>query len=234
MDPKAMMDLMQGFGKGGKTGPELSSFDEYGLKNMMDMMKQVEKDPELKRQMEGYWKMLDSMSSNNPDEYKKFVESQMSEMKQAKDQEEKIEQKNQTITSEAYFNFSVRPVKLIDASKKQDKKEEVKLFDFGSAEIKESFVDNPDQGPPLDSHKMYLNIVYNDRVLPPLNQAKDFADPTNDATWQIIPVAFTEAIKRKNVSGCEVITYDGHVNTCVFVKMMASKDKFQSILHYIV
>lgn len=229
-----MMDLMQGLGKGGKAGPELSSFDEYGLKNMMEMMKQVEKDPELKRQMEGYWKMLDGMSSNNPDEYKKFVESQMSEMKQAKDQEEKIEQKNQTITSEPYFNFSVRPAKLIDASKKPEKREELKLFDFGSAEIKESFVDNPDQGPPLESHKIYLNIVYNDRILPPLNQAKDFADHTNDATWQIIPIAFTEAVKRKNVSGCEITTYDGHVNTCVFVRMMASKDKFQSILHYIV
>jgi len=32
-------------------------------------MKQVEKDPELKRQMEGYWKMLDNMSTNNPAEY---------------------------------------------------------------------------------------------------------------------------------------------------------------------
>jgi hypothetical protein len=35
--------------------------------------------------MEGYWKMLDNMSSNNPDEYKKFVESQMNEMKEAKE-----------------------------------------------------------------------------------------------------------------------------------------------------
>jgi hypothetical protein len=39
MDPKAMMDLMQGLGKGGKAGPELSGLDQYGLKNMMDMMK---------------------------------------------------------------------------------------------------------------------------------------------------------------------------------------------------
>lgn len=65
-------------------------------------------------------------------------------------------------------------------------------------------------------------------------QTKDFADPVNDATWQIIPVAFTEGIKRKNVAGCEVITYDGHVNTCVFARMMVSKDKFTSIMHYIV
>lgn len=48
--------------------------NEFGMKNMMDMMKQVEKDPELKRQMEGYWKMLDNMSSSNPDEYKKFID----------------------------------------------------------------------------------------------------------------------------------------------------------------
>jgi len=50
---------------GGKGGP--SSEDAFGMKNMMEMMKQVEKDPELKRQMEGYWKMLDNMQENDPD-----------------------------------------------------------------------------------------------------------------------------------------------------------------------
>ncbi len=164
-----MMDLMQGLSKGGKSGPELSSFDEFGMKNMMEMMQQVDKDPEMKRQMEGYWKMLDNMSSENPDEYKKFVESQMGDMKQAKEEEEKLEQKKKTITSEPYFNLSVRPAKKIDAARKVEKKDELKLFDFGSAEIKESFVDNPDQGAALESHKIYLNIVYNDRILPPLN-----------------------------------------------------------------
>jgi hypothetical protein len=37
--------------------------DAYGLQQMMEMMKQVDKDPEMKRQMEGYWKMLDNMQS---------------------------------------------------------------------------------------------------------------------------------------------------------------------------
>ena len=113
--------------------------------------------------------MLDNMSNNNPDEYKKFVESQMGDMKQAKEEEEKLEQKKNTITSTAYFNFSVRPATLVVPSKKIEKKDEVKLFDFGSAEIKESFVDNPDQGSALESHKIYLNIVYHERILPPLN-----------------------------------------------------------------
>jgi hypothetical protein len=75
MDPKIMMEMMAGMGKGGKSGgPDLTGVDAYGMKNMMEMMEKVEKDPELKKQMEGYWKMLDNMSSNNPDEYKKFVD----------------------------------------------------------------------------------------------------------------------------------------------------------------
>ena len=78
----------------------------------------------------------------------------------------------------------------------------------------------------MESHKIYLNIVYNERILPPLNQSRDFADPSNDATWQIIPIAFTEPVIRKNISGCEVLTFDGHINTCVFAKMMTTKEKF--------
>jgi hypothetical protein len=73
------------------------------------------------------------------------------------------------------------------------------LFDFGSADIKESFTQNPDQGEPLQSHKLYLNIVVGDRILPPINSKKDIADPKDDKSWQIIPVAFTEPIKRKNI-----------------------------------
>jgi hypothetical protein len=57
---------------GGKGGP--SSEDAFGMKNMMEMMEQVQKDPELKRQMEGYWKMLDNMQESDPEQYKKFID----------------------------------------------------------------------------------------------------------------------------------------------------------------
>lgn len=152
----------------------------------------------------------------------------MGEMKEFKNEEEKEEQKKRTITSKPYFSFSVRPTKLVDPAKveKLDKKDDIKLFDFGgSSEIKESFVNNPDVGEPLESHKLYLNIVYDDRILPPLNKDRDFADSKLDATWQLIPIAFSEPVKRTSMSG-EVLTYDGHINTCVFEKMKENPQTF--------
>jgi hypothetical protein len=41
--------------------------EAFGMKNMMEMFKEVQNNPELKRQMEGYWKMLDNMSESDPD-----------------------------------------------------------------------------------------------------------------------------------------------------------------------
>lgn len=52
MDPKAMQDIMAGMMSGGGGGPKggaLGGMDEYGMKNMMEMMGKVEKDPELKK-----------------------------------------------------------------------------------------------------------------------------------------------------------------------------------------
>ena len=119
------------------------------------------------------------------------------------------------------------------AAKKEDKKDEIKLFDFGSQEITESFTNNPDVGEPLDTHKIYLNIVHHERVIPPLSKSRDLADPKNDGTWQSIPIVFTEPVKRRSMSG-EVLTFDGHINTCVFEKMKESSTKFQNILHYLI
>jgi hypothetical protein len=63
MDPKGMQSVIESM-IGGKTGSKLpGDVDAYGLQQMMEMMKQVDKDPEMKRQMEGYWKMLDNMQS---------------------------------------------------------------------------------------------------------------------------------------------------------------------------
>jgi len=66
-------------------------------------------DPEMKKQIEGYWKMLDGMSTDNPDEYKKFIDGQMTEMKDYEAQEQKEEDLKFTIQSESYFAFSVKP-----------------------------------------------------------------------------------------------------------------------------
>jgi len=33
-------------------------------------------DPEMKKQMEGYWKMLDQMAQSTPEEYDRFIAEQ--------------------------------------------------------------------------------------------------------------------------------------------------------------
>jgi hypothetical protein len=78
-----------------------------------------------------------------------------------------------------------------------------------------------------------MNIVYHDRVLPPLNKERDIANLKDDKTWQVIPVAFSDPITRLSDSG-EVLTYDAHVHSAVVNKMKESAANFQTILHYIV
>ena len=58
------------------------------------------------------------------------------------------------------------------AAKKQKDVNEagIKLFDFSESQIKESFTDNDEKADPLESGpKLYLNVVYHDNVLPPLD-----------------------------------------------------------------
>ncbi len=78
-----------------------------------------------------------------------------------------------------------------------------------------------------------MNIVYHDRVLPPLNKDRDIANFKDDKTWQVIPVAFADPITRHSGSG-QVLTYDAHVHSAVVNKMKESAANFQTILHYLV
>lgn len=47
--------------------------------------------------MEGYWKMLDNMSENDPNQYKKFIDEQKKEMEEYTKIEEKEKDKKNTI-----------------------------------------------------------------------------------------------------------------------------------------
>lgn len=87
---------------------------------------------------------------------------------------------------------------------------------------------------PLEEPKIYLNIVYHDDVLPPLNKQRDIADLKNDREWQIIPIVFTQPQKRKSLDGVECIHYDGHVNTCVYEKMKEGDSQFRSVMSFLI
>lgn len=87
---------------------------------------------------------------------------------------------------------------------------------------------------PLDQPILYLNVVYHDKVLPPLNKGRDIADQKNDREWVIIPMVFTEGKSRKNLEGNECIHYDVHINSCVVMKMKEETRAMRSISHFII
>jgi len=79
----------------------------------------------------------------------------------------------------------------------------------------------------MDGHKAILNLVHHDEILPPLNKnGRDLADPLNDKEWMIIPIVFDGPNKRTSMGGCEVWTYDGHINTCVVTLMKKETKSF--------
>jgi hypothetical protein len=94
----------------------------------------------------------------------------------------------------------------------------IKLFDFDkNAEIKKTMFDeDEDLDKPLDQPKIYLNLIYHDKVLAPLKKDKTEADPKNDKTWDIIPIHFAQSKERWSGSGMKCIHIDAFVNTCVF------------------
>lgn len=155
----------------------------------------------------------------------------MEEMKEHTKEEMKQEKAKNSIQSEPGVSMSIKPAKFISKteaeSKPKQSQDNIKLFDFGATEIKESFVNNVEKDEPLEGTKFYMNVVHSDKVLPPLNKDRDFADKNNDSTWQVIPVAFTPPFEtRKNVSGTDCIHYDAHVNTCVVEHMKRGKRNF--------
>jgi hypothetical protein len=68
--------------------------------------------------------------------------------------------------------------------------------------MKESWADNIDKKVPLESHKLYLNIVYHESILPPLLADKAFANEKDDSTWKTIPIFFTVPWERTNLENC--------------------------------
>ena len=99
MDPN-LMSMLGGMAGGGGApggmpgmpggpGGNLSPAEMKSMKALIEAM--TKGDPEMKKQIEGYWKMLDGMSQDNPDEYKKFIDSQMKEMKEYEEEEKKQE-----------------------------------------------------------------------------------------------------------------------------------------------
>ena len=105
-----MMKMLGGMGQPGSGGPSLGPGEMKSMQALMEAM--TKGDPEMKKQIEGYWKMLDGMSQESPEEYKNFIDEQMKEMKEYEAQEKKQEEDKFSIKSEAYFAFGIKPAKI--------------------------------------------------------------------------------------------------------------------------
>ena len=111
----------------------------------------------------------------------------------------------------------------------------IKLFDFDkNAEISKSFLENEDDGKPLDQPKIYLNICYHDKVLPPLKKDRTVASATDDKEWQIIPISWGQSKERWSGSGMKCIHIDGFVNTCIHDMFKKNVQKILAITNYII
>ena len=129
---------------------------------------------------------------------------------------------------------------MIEQKQEKNLSDTIKLFDFDrSTEINKSFLANDDNAKPLDQPKLYLNVVYHDKVLAPLKPSKDIgnpqlADPTDDSTWNIIPISFSVNKERWSGSGMKCIHIDGYVNTCVMEMFKKGAAKIGSLTNYII
>ena len=172
---------------------------------MPELQKMMQSNPDAMKQMSGFWKFLDNLSESSPEEYNKFIQGQMSEMKEELKKEKDVETKNYTINSSPAFCMKVLVARKLDKKEeeKQQKKDDgIKLFEFNNeAQIKEAFADTSEKGDPLEEPKIYLNVVHHDKVLPPLNKWRDLADQQNDREWLIIPIVFTKPAFRQSLDG---------------------------------
>lgn len=124
--------------------------------------------------------------------------------------------------------------KVIEKNKEKNLSDTIKLFDFDqAAEVSKSFLENQDSGTALEQPKIYLNILYHDKVVPPLLKSREYADPKNDGGWAIIPTSFGPSKERWSGSGMKCIHVDAHVNTCVYELFKTSPKKIEAITNYI-
>lgn len=67
---------------------------------------------------------------------------------------------------------------------------------------------------------LYVNLCHTDKIIPPLKDDNELADPKNDSTWKLIPYSFSKQIELPSKS-LKKIAVDMHVSTAVYDLFMA-------------
>ena len=170
----------------------------------------IAKDPsKMMKYAEKIWKELDDMKAKDPKSYNDFVGDQISEGKKSIQEEREKEVNEKGIVSDHWISVKV---KALDLPKKSTESPEIKLFEIGKDELKESGVDTS-KAKYLDKPEIYLNINHSEHVKEPIDENFDLVGGDNKK-WKLIPVSFAKEGKLDE----NLLIYDAHISSLVVQK----------------
>lgn len=210
------------------------------MENMFNM-----NDTQAKAQMENFWKYLDDLSTQNPEEYKKFISEQMKKGLNQKMEEKKDETKEILLKPKTFISLRFKISKIMK-EKTVEKDNDIKIFDsqsdlnsdilaipkilFSFEWQSEAFSEKI-----MEEPKVYLNIIHSEDFLGPLDDNnKPLKNPAEDKEWKYIPTEFRYNNKKNCMSGKRCDFYDMMVNSKVIESIAKNEELKRSILAYFV
>lgn len=168
--------------------------------DIKEMMKSLSgSDPDMIKQCEQYWKMLDDMSEKDPNAYKTFIDSNMKNGKEHFAKEKEVEkEKHRKIIDKSDYQFTIqlnanldtRSIGPEDSNENNNNENAFLKNEFVKEKNKaenESLKDIP------SSATVFLNFIKSEHVKGPLNKEHKDAEVGNPKTWAIIPFTLSEA-----------------------------------------
>ena len=202
-------------------------------------------DTQAKAQMGNFWKYLDDMSTENPEEYKKFISEQMKKGLNQKIEDKKDETKEIFLKSKTFLCLRFKISKILK-EKNAEKEKDIKIFDtqtnshsdmLAIPKILFSFEWQSEAFGPkiIEEPKVYLNIIHSEEFLGPLDDNnKPLQNPENDKDWKYIPTEFRYNNKKNCMSGKRCDFYEMMVSFKVIEAIAKSEELKRSILAYFV
>lgn len=169
------------------------------VENMMKTL--AGNDPEMLKQAEQYWKMLDDMAESDPKNYKNFVDTNIKNgQEDFQKQKEAVKEKNTVKINQVDYQFSIK----IDASlenlfapstKEKDAKVNTKEEDFLQKILKEEkdgMLDKEEKFPA--NGVIYLNFIKSVHVKSILDAKYNPANIDDVKSWHYIPFTMSKPL----------------------------------------
>lgn len=198
---------------------------------------------EAKIQMNNFWNYLDDLAEKNPEEYKKFIQTQMKKGIETFGPS-KQEKQNKEFKVTPYLCLRFKPTKVLkqihsdpndiqihDNAIKNEMKE-IPQIQFGNEFASDAFSSKV-----LQDRKIYLNILTSEEYFAPTDDQGNFlsGDKLKDENnWRYIPTEFRYNGKNDSMSGTRCDYYDVIINSFVIEKVKKDKALYKTILGYVV